>query len=237
MASEHKEHKEGEEIKVEEKLKTPSRLTEGRYAVLQETSGEEHESWLYFIRIEGNEENLKHLYDQLEKVDWYIIDDLCTFDLEIERNVSALTAKEMTKLELNHCSFHRKFDGVLKKIDFNFRKKDDNETKICKCFDIIGFGLIEDYIDDEDIDEEDMISGSESESDSDSGSGMRRRRRGSSSSSSYVSDSDDSESKGEDKEDKEDNSKKLAEVIQEKKKGRMPAALKKLQDKKEKESK
>jgi hypothetical protein len=42
-------------------LNKPSRMTDGRYAVLQETNGEEHESWLYFIRVEGNEENLNHL--------------------------------------------------------------------------------------------------------------------------------------------------------------------------------
>lgn len=148
--------------------KQPSRLTDGRYAVLQETSGEEHESWLYFIRIEGNEENLNYLQDQLEQVDWYILDDLSTFDLELERSVSAQTAKEMSKLELNHSSFHRKFDGKLQKIDFDFKKKDGNETKICKCFDILGYGQIEEYIDDEDIDEEDMRSEGDSDTSSDS---------------------------------------------------------------------
>ena len=187
--------------KVEEN-KQPSRMTEGRYAVLQETSGEEFESWLYFIRIQGNEENLKHLEEQLKEVDFYIVEDLSTFDLELERNVSAQTAKEMSKLELNHCSFHRKFDGVLKKIDFDFKKKDGNETKICKVFDVLGMGQIEDYVDDEDIDEEDMVSdseGSESESDGeDAGSS-----------------SDEDEKKA-----------RLNEKIAEKKQARMPTALK-----------
>ena len=32
-----------------------------KYAILQETSGEESESWLYFIRYQGNEEALAHL--------------------------------------------------------------------------------------------------------------------------------------------------------------------------------
>uniref|UniRef100_A0A6C0E0T5 Uncharacterized protein n=1 Tax=viral metagenome TaxID=1070528 RepID=A0A6C0E0T5_9ZZZZ len=151
----------------------PSKKTDGLYATLMETSGEENESWLYFIRVEGNEENLQHLQKQLEKVDWYILDDLSTFDLELEHPVSAQTAKEMSKLDLNHTSFHRKFDGILKKIDLDFNKKDGNETKICKTFDILGYGQIEDFIDDEDLDEEDLVSEDDTENesvDSESGS-------------------------------------------------------------------
>ena len=70
----------------------------------------------------------------------------------------------MTKIDLNATSFHRKFDGKLKKIDFEFSKKDGNETKIYKVYDTIGFGKIEEFIDDEDIDEEDMVNASENES-------------------------------------------------------------------------
>lgn len=144
-----------------------------RYAVLMETSGEECESWYYCIRYEGNEKNLQYLQEQLESVDWYIIDDLSTFDLDLEHLISEKTAKELTKLELNHVSFHRKFDGVLDKIDLNLRKKDKNEKKMTKVFDILSYGQIEDYIDKEDLDEEDLTdtpqSSSESEpSDSDS---------------------------------------------------------------------
>jgi hypothetical protein len=145
--------------------KEPSHKMDGKYAILMETSGEEFESWYYFIRIDGNEENLKYLHDQMEKVNFYVLDDLSTFDLEIEHPVSAQTAKEMSKVDLNAMSFHRKFDGTLKKIDFDFKNKDGNETKICKVFDVLGEGQIEDYISDEDIDEEDLVSvstGSES---------------------------------------------------------------------------
>jgi len=149
-------------IKSEKVLKTPSRKTDGNYVVLMETSGEEYESWYYFIRVEGNETNLKHLENQLNEVDWQIIDDLSTFDLDMIHPVSAQTAKQMTKLDLNVTSFHRKFDGVLKKIDFDFKKKDGNQTKICKVFDILSYGQIDEYIDDEDIDEEDMVSNSDS---------------------------------------------------------------------------
>lgn len=152
----------------DEKSKTPSHKMDGKYAILMETSGEEFESWYYFIRVNGNEENLEHLQRQLEKVNWYVMDDLSTFDLEIDNPVSAQTAKEMTKIDLNHTSFHRKFDGKLKRVDLDFTKKDGNETKICKTFDTLGYGKIEDYISDEDIDEEDLVSGSDNESISES---------------------------------------------------------------------
>lgn len=147
----------------------PSHNITSKYATLMETSGEEQESWYYFIKVDGNEEALKKLQEQLEKVDWYILEDLSTFDMDLDYYVSASTAKEMTKLELNHCSFHRKFDGKLKNIDFEFKKKDGNETKICKVFDVLGYGQIEEFIDDEDIDDEDLRSnnGSSDSDDSD----------------------------------------------------------------------
>ena len=108
---------------------TENTVTENtdRYVVLMETNGEECESWLYFIKYDGNEKNLDHLQRQLEEVNWYIVDDLSTFDLDLEHFVCAKTAKEMTKVELNHKSFHRKFDGTLNKIHLNFKKKDKNE--------------------------------------------------------------------------------------------------------------
>lgn len=146
---------------------TPSHNMTGKYAILMETNGEEFESWYYFIRYEGNEESLKYLQEQLEQVEWYILEDMSTFDLELEHLVSAQTAKEMTKVELNHCSFHRKFDGKLQKVDLGFSKKDKNKKKIRKIFDVLGYGLIEEYVDDEDIDPEDLVSCSDSEEDTD----------------------------------------------------------------------
>jgi hypothetical protein len=150
----------------------PSHIMTGDYVALMETNGKEFESWYYFIRREGNEEALKHLQEQLEKVDWYILDDLSTFDLDLDHNVSAQTAKEMTKLEMNSYAFHRKFDGKLKTINFNFKKKETKETErgnekmICKVFDLLGYGQIEDYISDEDLDDEDLTD-RETSSDSD----------------------------------------------------------------------
>jgi hypothetical protein len=145
------------------KIYESSHNMEGEYAVLMETNGHECESWYYFIRKQGNEEALKNLQEQLEKVDWYILDDLSTFDLDLENFVSAKTAKEMSKIEINSYMFHRKFDGKLKTIDLGFRSKDKNKKKIEKTFDLLGYGQIEDYISDEDIDPEDLLSGTESE--------------------------------------------------------------------------
>jgi hypothetical protein len=160
----------------------PSHNMEGRYVALLETNGEENEQWYYFIRYEGNEENLQHLQNQLERVDWYVLDDLSTFDLDLEHFVCAQTAKEMTKVELN-VHWNRKFDGKLQKIDLGFKKKDKNDKMITRTFDMLGYGQIEDFIDDEDIDPEDLAdSDEESESESDSEN------------TENESDSDDSES-------------------------------------------
>jgi hypothetical protein len=149
----------------------PSHNMNGEYVALMETNGKECESWYYFIKYEGNEKSLKQLESQLNKVEWYVVDDLSVFDLDLDHFVSASTAKEMTKLELNAYSFHRKFDGKLREIDLGFKRKDKNEKKICKAFDQLGYGQIEDYIDDEDIDDEDLTdneSCTDSESDSQS---------------------------------------------------------------------
>lgn len=142
---------------LKENVKTTSHKMDGKYCILMETSEEDFEQWYYFIRVDGNEENLKHLASQLDKIDWEILEDSSVFELEMDYLVSAQTAKEMSKVDLNAGSFHRKFDGKLKKIDFDFRKKDGNSTKICKVFDTLGNGQIEEYISDEDIDEEDLV--------------------------------------------------------------------------------
>jgi hypothetical protein len=146
----------------------PSHITTGDYVILMETNDRECESWYYFIRKEGNEDALKHLEEQLNKVQWSMEDDLSIFDIDLEHTVSAKTAKEMSKVELNSFSFHRKFDGKLKTIDLGFKKKDKNKRMMEKAFDVLGYGQIEDYIDDEDIDAEDLVTDNDSESESDS---------------------------------------------------------------------
>jgi hypothetical protein len=122
---------------------------ENKYAILQETNGDEYESWLYFIKYNGNEENLKYLDDQINSIDWYIIDGTSTFDLELKNLVSETTANEMCMVELNHSTYNRKFNGILQKIDLKLKKKYSNEKKIAKVFSILGYGRIENFIDDE----------------------------------------------------------------------------------------
>ena len=128
------------------------------YAILMETSGREFESWYNFIRYEGNEENLRYLQKQLEKVDFYVIDELSTFDLELEHLVSEETARQMCLVDLNAYMFHRKFNGKLQKINFGFSKRDDNEDRIEKVYDKIGNGDIDNYLDgEEDLSDENEI--------------------------------------------------------------------------------
>jgi hypothetical protein len=162
-----------------------------RYAILMETNGGEYESWYNFIRYEGNEEALEHLDEQIKKVDFYVLDDLSTFDLELRRLVSETTAREMCKVDVNAYMFHRKFDGKLEKIDFKFSKRDDNDTKIEKVNERIGMGDIDQYITQEDPCDTDfsLYSGSGSDSDN-SGSDSESSRSSRSSHSSRSSNSD-----------------------------------------------
>ena len=174
----------------------PSHIMTGEYAALMETNGKECESWYYFIRRHGNHEALEYLQEQLEKVDWYVMDDLSVFELDLEHFVSAKTAKQMTKLELNSYAFHRKFDGKLGNINLGFRSKDDNERMMCKTFDQLGYGQIEDFIADEDLDPEDLTEGSSS-SESDSESDSEGDSKGGSTDDESVSASDDETKKSE----------------------------------------
>jgi hypothetical protein len=133
------------------------------YATLQEFNDEEMETWLYFLRWQGNEKNLTELSKTLESIEWVLMEGGSTFDIDIEHLVSERTAKEITKLELN-VNWHRKFDGVLQSIDFEISDKDDEDDKIEKVNEILGNGGIEEFIDEEDIDEEDLRSSDSSSS-------------------------------------------------------------------------
>lgn len=185
---------------------TPSHNMTGKYVVLMETNDKECESWYYFLRIEGNEEALKDLKEQLSKIRWYVLDDLSIFDLDLDNPVDAIVAKQMTKIEINRHSYHRKFDGKLKKIDFSFSKKDlkDNTRMMCKVFDILGYGQIEYYIDDEDIDQEDLFTEYSGSDDSESESSDDSKSDNSESNNSHSEHSDDSESEHSDDSDSDD---------------------------------
>ena len=129
-------------------------LSTSKYATLMETSGEDHESWYYFLKWNGNEENLKFIEQQLTLIDEHVVlDDIHLFDIDINNLVSATTAKELTLLELNSRTYHRKFDGVLQRINFKFKSSDRDEEKLWKVFDKLGDGDIKDFITDEDVPE------------------------------------------------------------------------------------
>lgn len=119
-----------------------------------ETSPDDCESWYYFIKYNGNEDALKNMKAQFDKIeDAVIMDDINLFDLDIENLISEECAKEFCMLELNSATYHRKFDGVLDNIDFRFKKKDDDETMMFKIFDKIGEGDIDLFVTMEDIPE------------------------------------------------------------------------------------
>lgn len=126
------------------------------YATLLEDNPEECEAWYYFLRWQGNEQAIKHLENQIDQVKWRGIEGLSVFTIETDYLVSEQTAKEMTKIDMNSQSFHRKFDGTLKMIDFGLKPKYKTEKRMEKFFEKLGHGGIEDYIDKEDIDPEDL---------------------------------------------------------------------------------
>ena len=66
-----------------------SKPHESKYATLMETNEGEMESWYYFIKYDGNEENLKNLQTQLEQVKFKTIDELSAFDLELQYSISS----------------------------------------------------------------------------------------------------------------------------------------------------
>ncbi len=131
-----------------------------KYAILMETSGDMYESWYYFIRHEGNEDALETLSRQLDDVNWKIVRDYSTFDLDIENLVSSQTASEMIRVVLNPTFYHRKFDGTLSEIDLGFESGEKNKTRIKKTNRILGKGKIADYVDGEELVSEDEGSSS-----------------------------------------------------------------------------
>lgn len=124
---------------------------ETEYVVLVETSGEECESWYYFISCKDNMDNLKYLQEQFDQIDWNDDDRIHMYNLDLTNMVSEKTAKEMVKLDLTLFSHHRKFDGKVSKIDFEFLKIDSNSDKLYKVFDKLAYGTIDSYISDEDV--------------------------------------------------------------------------------------
>ena len=59
--------------------------------------------------------------------------------------------KEMTKLEINSRSYHRKFDGRMKDVRLGILASDPIESKIYKAYRKLGGGKIENYVTREDV--------------------------------------------------------------------------------------
>ena len=123
---------------------------ENNYIVLVEMNKEECETWYYFIKSEGNQESLCWLHQQLKQVNWYLIKDISIFTLDIHNVVSEKTASEMCTLQINQYSSHRKFDGILQFINCNLLDTDTNYIKMLKIYNLLGYGQIEQYINNED---------------------------------------------------------------------------------------
>ena len=195
------------------KKSTSSHTMTGDYVILMETNEKECESWYYFIRKQGNEENLSKLKNDLEKIDWYSVKDLSIFDIDLDNVVSPITAKEMSLVEVNSKAYHRKFDGVLQEIDFGFTTKDlkKNKRMMEKVFDLLGYGMIQDFIDDEDIEDDQLRSTSDddsSDSGTSSGSGSDSSEDSESSEDSdSETNKDEDEVKDEDKDENKDENK------------------------------
>lgn len=140
-------------------------IPETKYAILMETNGEECESWYYFIKYNENKKELKHLKNQIDQIEMYVLEDLSAFDIEIENLVSEKTAAEMVRIEVNAVTFHRKFDGKMEFIDLKLKKKDSNECRIEKINDVIGMGDIDKFIENEDIPPEHLENNSDDDDD------------------------------------------------------------------------
>ena len=153
------------EIKLEEVVNDND--NQNKYAVLCETNGEEMEQWYSFIKYNGNEKALEYLNAQLNQVEMYIIDDLSTFELDLENLISEQTAKEMIMIDINSYTDHRKFDGKLEFIDFRLKKKDDNEDMLEKIHNKLSFGDLEKYIDKEDLNGKEINNEENSDDDED----------------------------------------------------------------------
>jgi hypothetical protein len=118
-----------------------------KYAILMETTETDHESWYYFLKYNGNETALKHIKEQLDRIDEVVMSgDINIFDIDVVNLVSETCVDEMIMLELNAVTYHRKFEGVLDMIDFGFDMSDDDDQKLSKVFAMIGDGEIDQYI-------------------------------------------------------------------------------------------
>lgn len=168
-SSERSEKQPEKPVEKTEKKSTPPAALEQKvaseqkyhYVILMEMNDTECEAWYNFLRLEGNEDELRHLNTQLESIRWRLEDDLSTFDLDLEHPVSEETAREMIRVDLNHSCPHRMFRGKLQRVDLKLKPDYKNLKKMEKVFDILGEGGIEEFIDEEYVDPRDVADSNE----------------------------------------------------------------------------
>ena len=110
----------------------PSHNKVGKYALLIEKNSKMNESCLFFLKMEKNEKYLYQLSSQINEIDWFDVEDCNTnlfnyiniFSLDMDNLVSALTAYEMSQINVLNMKI-RKFDGLLRKIDFSTQQFKD----------------------------------------------------------------------------------------------------------------
>ena len=122
------------------------------YTTLFEISEKYAEAVYCFIKYNGNEEVIKQLKKDLSSIEWMLEEDQSAFELDVDHLVSATTASEIIKLDINCNLRNRMFVGKLESVPFGFKKHDDNERKMKKVNRLLSGTQIECYIDKEYID-------------------------------------------------------------------------------------
>lgn len=126
-----------------------------KYATLMETSGADCESWYYFIKYDGNEKALQHLKEQIESIENdFVHEDMSKFDIDLDNLITQDAVNQFILLELNSVMYHRRYDGKMQMIDFNFKKKDKDTKRLVKIDDLLGGGAIDKYVEDQYIPKE-----------------------------------------------------------------------------------
>jgi len=82
----------------------------------------------HFIRVEGNEKELKYLCE-IFNFKWKISDGQSIFSLSMESIFTEEQTIPMLKLPIDDFYPHTRFDGVLRHINFKITPDDDNYQK------------------------------------------------------------------------------------------------------------
>ena len=138
-----------------------------QYVVLQEQDRDFDGDMYYFIRLQGNEDNLKKLAEQLDKIECWEWDNV-VYTIDLDHPVSETTANEMCAIELNRY-MHGKFNKLLP-VDFKFKSKDSDRKMQKRVATLFGGEGLLNFLQDEDKFGRTSSEEEESSDDSDSSS-------------------------------------------------------------------